>query len=143
MLTLSEPLLRRIEEHAQAGYPAEVCGHLLGVDGEVRRVTEVRQATNLLQTATRDRYEVDPQDTLRADREARDRGEEVLGFYHSHPDHPAVPSAFDKARAWPWYSYLILSISSETTAARAWRLEGESMVEDTLTIISPETGTGG
>lgn len=136
MLALSEGLMRELETHVREGYPAEVCGFLLGVDGKVRRVETVRPGKNLRGKTTRDRYLVDPRDTLRADQEARQRGLEMLGFYHSHPEHPPVPSTYDVEHAWPWYTYLIVSISSQGIGgARAWRLEGEEMVEDPITIM--------
>lgn len=136
-------LRERLEAHALEGYPAEVCGILLGHDGDVRRVTVARAARNLRGTTTRDRYEIDPRDTLAADREAREAGLALLGFYHSHPDHPAAPSATDARRAWPWYTYLILSTDGRALGdARAWRLEGEEMVEEPLRFI-PEAKVGG
>ncbi|MEE9237888.1 MAG: M67 family metallopeptidase [Thermoplasmata archaeon] len=143
MLELPEALFRKLEAHALEGYPSEVCGFLLGVDGEVRRVHEVRPGTNLLADSTNDRYLIDPGDTLRADREARQNGFEILGFYHSHPNHPAAPSIHDVERAWPWYSYLILSSTpGGVQAVRAWRQEGEEMVEEPLHIENREIVEG-
>jgi proteasome lid subunit RPN8/RPN11 len=137
MLELAEELLLGLREHAREGYPSEVCGVLLGLDGEVREVVAIRRATNLHAAATRDRYEIDPQDIVDADREARDRGLLMLGFYHSHPDHPAAPSRFDTERAWPWYTYLILATSSEEPGeVTAWRREAEEMVEEPLRFIN-------
>ncbi len=138
MLRLPRSLRPRLEAHALEGYPSEVCGFLLGMGRQVR---EVRPATNLRADRGRDRYEVDPRDTLRADRYARERGLEILGFYHSHPDHPAVPSAFDAERAWPVYSYLILATSPDGVEdVRAWRLNGERMEEEALRFT--EEGEG-
>ncbi len=93
---------------------------------------------------SRDRYLIDPKDTLDTERNAREKGQEILGFYHSHPDHPAVPSVYDKERAWPWYSYLILTTTSQgVLGARAWRLQEDEMVEDSLHLIKRERIEGG
>jgi proteasome lid subunit RPN8/RPN11 len=58
----------------------------------------------------KNRFLIDPLDQLRVDKDARARGLDVVGYYHSHPDHPARPSAYDREHAWPWYSYVILSV---------------------------------
>ncbi len=143
MLEIPDPLLRRLEAHAVEGYPSEVCGLLVGTDGEVRVVSEVKRGVNLLGDSTTDRYIIDPRDILRTDREAREMGLEVLGFYHSHPNHPAAPSAYDVERAWPWYSYLILATTPQgVQAARAWRHEGDGMAEETIQITRDEKEGG-
>ncbi len=142
-LELSEDLFDRIASHAVEGYPAEVCGFLLGEEGEARRVRRVKRGTNLLAGNARDRYLIDPQDTLEAEKEARESGMEVLGFYHSHPDHPAVPSSHDRERAWPWYSYLIVATTPDgVQAARSWRFQDERMVEDPVRLTQQEMVEG-
>jgi proteasome lid subunit RPN8/RPN11 len=114
--------LRRL---ASAAYPQEGCGVLVGSAGEVATVVSVTAGANLA-PRTRDRYELDPLEILRAEREARAAGLEVLGFWHSHPDHPAVPSRFDTERAWPDYLYVIASTTAEGTGdVRGWSLGGE------------------
>ncbi|MFQ5986057.1 MAG: Mov34/MPN/PAD-1 family protein [Thermoplasmata archaeon] len=139
MLELPKTLLQELHRHAREGYPSEVCGLLLGLDGEVRRVTSTRRATNLRADTTRDRYEIDPQDIVDGDRDARDQGLVLIGFYHSHPDHPAAPSLYDTERAWPWYSYLIVATRAEEEGeATAWRRGEEGMVEESLRFISRE-----
>jgi proteasome lid subunit RPN8/RPN11 len=66
---------------------------------------------------------VTPRDVLRAERLAGEQGLELLGWYHTHPDHPARPSEFDREHAWPWYSYLILSVTAQAPGAMtSWRL---------------------
>lgn len=139
MIEVPLELRSRMEAHALAGYPAEACGVLLGRDGKVRRVAAVREATNLRASTRWDRYEIDPQDLLAAEREARQTGLVVLGFYHSHPDVPAAPSATDTARAWPWYTYLILATTEQGVRdARAYRLDGERMDEEPLRFIAEQ-----
>lgn len=132
MLLMPRSLRQKLEAHAREGYPSEVCGFLLGVEREVR---EVQRATNLRAGSTRDRYEVDPRETLQADRYARENNLDILGFYHSHPNHPAVPSAHDAERAWPVYSYLILATAADRVEdMRSWRLDGGRMVEEPLQV---------
>ena len=107
---------------AAAAYPSEGCGVLVGTGGDVVTVRSVTTAPNLSERG-RDRYELDPLAILRAERAAREAGEEVLGFWHSHPDHPAVPSRLDTERAWPDYLYVIVSSTAEGTGdLRGWRL---------------------
>lgn len=83
--------------HARRGYPYEVCGVLLGrvLEG-ARRVDEVVEVTNRETEAPRVRYQIAPEDLIRIQRQAREQGREILGYYHSHPDHPARPSETDR-----------------------------------------------
>ncbi len=142
-MEIPEALFKELEVHALEGHPAEVCGFLLGLDGEVRQVLRVKRGDNLLAGSTNDRYLVDPKDTLEADREARLEGLDILGFYHSHPDHPAAPSSYDRERAWPWYSYLILATTAHRVQdAKAWRLEGDEMKEEPLKLMRSKVVEG-
>ena len=113
--------------HSVREYPSECCGALLGkVEGESKQVREVvalknlrrdqRRAQELLpvddlaRETERNRFLIDPLEQLRMEKDARCRGLDVLGYYHSHPDHPARPSVYDCEHAWPWYSYIIVSV---------------------------------
>ena len=119
--------LRRL---AAASYPVEGCGVLLGRFGAEPSVVEAMPGRNLVTERARDRYELDPLDILAAERGARERGLDVVGFWHTHPDHPARPSGFDTERAWPDYVYAICSVTAEGVAdLRWWRLEGEAFAE--------------
>ena len=110
-----------IIEHAEAGFPHEVCGVLIGSGGEI---TEYRKCNNLNTERAHDRYELDPGSFNEADKWARDNGLEILGIYHSHPDHPSIASETDRQRAWPEWVYIILSIyKGNYNDARAWVLE--------------------
>lgn len=113
-----------LQRLAAATYPVEGCGVLLGVlDGEGGSVVEAIPGRNLVTDRARDRYELDPLDIVAADRRARDRGLDVVGFWHTHPDHPARPSRFDAERAWPEYVYAICSTTVDGVAdLRWWRL---------------------
>ncbi|HUY57232.1 MAG TPA: M67 family metallopeptidase [Candidatus Micrarchaeaceae archaeon] len=121
-------IFARMTEYAETAYPYEGCGVLVGSQGEeLTAVSEVFQGHNLVEDRRRDRYELDPRDIIQAEREARRTGQEVIGFYHTHPDHPARPSQFDTDRAWPGYHYVVISVAEGHLAeATAWRLvEGE------------------
>ena len=121
-------LFQQMSELAEAAYPDEGCGVLVGQEGpSAIQVTQVFAGQNLVQDRRRDRYELDPRDIIRAERAARAAGEEVVGFFHTHPDHPARPSQFDTDRAWPGYRYVVVAVNDGRMAeATAWRLaEGE------------------
>jgi len=104
---IQRPAFEAIEAHGSEGYPDEICGLMLGND---HVVTDVRRARNLIVERSRDRYEIDPLDQIRIQREADAAGLDVIGYYHSHPDHPAQASRFDTERAWAGYVYVIVSI---------------------------------
>ena len=114
----------QIHAHVRRAYPEEGCGVLLGRDdGGVRTVERVVPCANRGAGSRARRYLIAPEDFLDADRAARAAGLDVVGFFHSHPDHAAEPSAFDLEHAWPYYSYLIVSVQQGRVAdARAWRL---------------------
>jgi proteasome lid subunit RPN8/RPN11 len=112
---------------AEATYPYEGCGVLVGraAEGD-SSVTEVVEGHNLVTDRRRDRYELDPRDIVQAERSAHESGEDVVGFFHTHPDHPARPSQFDTDRAWPGYHYVVIAVhSGRQVAATAWRLQDE------------------
>ena len=133
-LFLAETLGETLSAFARSAYPNEACGLLMGRrSGDERIVTLVRQARNLNVERANDRYELDPQDFLAADREARAAGLDVVGIWHTHPDHPARPSATDRADAWPEWSYVILSVSREGVGqVRSWRLNEDDFEEEAI-----------
>jgi proteasome lid subunit RPN8/RPN11 len=108
---ISQTALAEVRAHGAEGYPHEICGIMLGPRGE-GRATEVRRARNIIVERARDRYEIDPRDHIRIQREADAEGLDIVGYYHSHPDHPAQASRFDTERAWAGYVYLIVSIEN-------------------------------
>jgi proteasome lid subunit RPN8/RPN11 len=125
---LAEAALVTIRRLAAEAYPHEGCGVLIGSyeqHGRVR-VVEATLGRNLWTERLRDRYDLDPADIQAADRSARARGLDVVGFWHSHPDHPAQPSQFDSDRAWAEYVYLIVhSEPGGTGELNAFSLDGE------------------
>jgi proteasome lid subunit RPN8/RPN11 len=102
--------LEDVRRHGEEGYPHEICGVMVGPRGGRGRVTEVHRARNIIVERARDRYEIDPRDQIRIEREADERGLEVVGYYHSHPDHPAQASATDAQRSWAGVIYLIVAV---------------------------------
>jgi proteasome lid subunit RPN8/RPN11 len=112
--------------HARRGYPFEVCGVMLGRGGDGdRRVEEVVSVANRETEAPRVRYQIAPEDLIRIQRTARDQGREILGYYHSHPDHPARPSETDRRIAAEGLSdgivYVVIGVDGGTeTTPTAW-----------------------
>ena len=96
-------------------YPYECCGLLLGhYTAEGKVVTETYPISNAREeSAKRNRFLIAPEELMRGERYAASRDLEVVGFYHSHPDCPAVPSQYDLEHAWPTYSYIIVSTSAD------------------------------
>lgn len=133
-MRLPSTLKARMHDWVRAGYPSETCGILIGrCGGQETVVEEVVAARNLNVERARDRYELDPADLLLADEAARDRDLEIIGVWHSHPDHPAVPSETDRTQAWRGWSYVIVSVSSRGIEdLRSWRLNGADFVEEVI-----------
>jgi proteasome lid subunit RPN8/RPN11 len=139
-LRLSGALLEQIRRHGEAAYPAECCGAMLGIpDAEgLKDVVRLSPAVNR-RTDDPHRYLIAPEDLRRLEAEARVEGLEIVGYYHSHPDHPARPSAFDTEHAWPWYSYLIVRVNRGSAAeAASWVLDDERplMHPESLEVLS-------
>ena len=133
-LRLPSALLADIRGHGEAAYPAECCGALIGRPGAAgKEVTRLAPSVNR-RTDDPHRYLIAPDDLRRLEAEVRRDGLEIVGYYHSHPDHPARPSAFDTEHAWPWYSYLIVRIDRGRAAdAASW------VLDDDRPIMHPET----
>jgi len=118
--------LQFIINHARSTYPEECCGFLVGVDSDVRRIHRALAAQNVNQSSRRSRYNIDPMELVRADEEARRSNLNLIGIYHSHPDAPVQPSQFDLEHAWPWYTYLVLSVQNgEPKDVGAWFLSDD------------------
>ena len=112
MIVISSNNLEKIHKHAREAYPFECCGILVGLLADKKEVKEVRGVENINKERGHDRYEIAPHELYRIDKDSSKNGLKVIGFYHSHPDHPPEPSAFDSERAWQSYSYIIVSISN-------------------------------
>jgi len=118
MLRLSNKHLAEIRRHGEETYPQECCGILLGTcAAEVRSVKETVRCANADTEFPHNRYHIEPRDLVRSQRDARERGLEIIGFYHSHPDHPAQWSPADLEEAhWIGCSYVITSVNKGKAA---------------------------
>jgi proteasome lid subunit RPN8/RPN11 len=125
MIHLADELGRSIQEHAERAYPEECCGVLLGTAAAGSRdVREILAIDNSQDHNRHRRFLVTPEQYRAAERAAGEKSLEILGFYHSHPDHPAVPSAFDTEHALPWFVYVIVRVEGgRATDVTAWMLE--------------------
>ena len=114
-----------IHAHAKKTYPEECAGVLVGMDvGETKIVVDVWPAENIHEEERSSRFLIDPLKIKEFEERAQERDMDVLGFYHSHPDHPAEPSEYDRDHAWPYYSYVIASVNGDNVEdMRSWVLK--------------------
>jgi proteasome lid subunit RPN8/RPN11 len=139
-LWISGHLAEKIRAHGAQTYPHECCGALLGRDssaaaGDVpprdalipqREIVALFPLVNRRDDSPRNRFSVTAEDVREAEKAAHDQKLEVVGWYHSHPDHPARPSQYDRDHAWPWYSYIIVSVESGAPQnMTSWRLNDD------------------
>ena len=139
-LWMSHDVAERIRRHGAETFPYECCGALLGRDSaelgqgdpEAQASTPGREILGLFplvnrrDDSPRNRFSVTSEDVLAAEKEARAHGLDVVGWYHSHPDHPARPSEYDRDHAWPWYSYIIVSVQNGAAQEMtSWRLNDD------------------
>jgi proteasome lid subunit RPN8/RPN11 len=137
-LRVSDALLGEIRREGELAYPAECCGVLGGRPGEPREVLRLLPVRNR-RTDDPHRYLIGPDDLRRVTAKLRGAELDVVGFYHSHPDHPAAPSGFDTEHAWPWYSYLIVRVNTGRAAeVTSWQLEEDrsAMRPEALEVFS-------
>ncbi len=123
MLKLSQSAYDSLRQHGEETYPQECCGVLLGqfddtgAEAGPKTVSRVERCANTRDDSPHNRYHIDPRDLIRIQREGRERGEDIVGFYHSHPDHPAQWSPTDFAEAhWFGCSYVITSVDKGAAA---------------------------
>lgn len=140
MIVLENDVQKTIVQDAVDSYPNECCGFLYGnEDSNGRRfITLARVVTNVKDGDKRRRFEISAFDYLEAEHYAEEQQIELLGVYHSHPDHPAIPSEHDRAAAQPFFSYLIISVNNrEPGAIRSWRLNDDwQFVEENNHLIA-------
>ena len=127
MIEVKDEHLAEIRQHGERDYPFESCGLMLGrFEGEDRKiVTETYSISNAREEAAkRNRFLIRPEELMRGEKYAREKGLDVVGFYHSHPDERAVPSKYDLEHAWPTYSYIVVSVEKGRAAdLRSWEME--------------------
>ncbi len=121
---LTPSVLAGIRRHAAETYPYECCGALIGSDQDgAVDVIDLRPLENVTEEGPRRRFRVSPDDYRQSEAHARQAGADLVGFYHSHPDHPAEPSQYDLDHAWPNFSYVIVSVrAGQPGDLRSWRL---------------------
>lgn len=137
-LVLSEKIARQIEAAGSAAFPNECCGMLIGSESEVGRVIErIEPADNAFASDEQyHRFSIHPLQQLKAERAASKEGKILIGFYHSHPDHPARPSEYDREHAWETFSYVIVEIrSGEPKEMTSWMLDEKTRTFSRQTIV--------
>ena len=131
-VVVPDRLLAEMRAHARGSYPNECCGFLIAAasspgDESPREIRSIERATNDFDGERRRRFLIRPEELRTLERRADERGESVVGFYHSHPDHPARPSHYDQEHAWPWYTYLVLSVTNvDSPSVGAFELDPDS-----------------
>jgi proteasome lid subunit RPN8/RPN11 len=151
-LIITQSQRQQIYLHSEKTYPEECCGLLLGkIDSDRKIVTEIWETENSWNNdfqedftqispthgSKKDRFAIAPETLLKAQKNSRDRGLKIVGIYHSHPDHPAIPSEFDRIIAWPEYSYLIISlISGKVDQVYSWILDESHRFQSEIIVTS-------
>jgi len=138
-IRLSERQMAQIIEHCEQAYPNEGCGVLLGrMDKERKTVVDVFPTGNARESeAQHNRYLIPIEDMMHSEELADERNLEVVGYFHSHPDHPAKPSVFDREHAWPVTSYLITSVKQgQAQQTRSWVLRDDRSAFDEETMTT-------
>lgn len=128
MITLSEENIKQIEAHGEKTYPNECGGMLIGrFENGKKTVVELLPMENAMaENEQHNRVLILPKDVLRAERFAREKRLDVVGYYHSHPDHPAIPSQFDLDHALPVWTYIIVSVEKgKAVDLRSWEMEND------------------
>lgn len=147
-LALPPSAAAAIRDHGRETYPHECCGAIIGRDGVV---SEAWPLPNTTEEGPRRRFLVRPGDYRAAEQRAASVGAELLGFYHSHPDHPARPSQYDLDHAWPFFAYVIVSVQqAQPTDMTVWFLredrsafEAGRLIEESGQPVSPGAAPGG
>jgi len=140
-ITITSALLEAINSHGERAYPEEGAGLLLGeASDEGKRVLDILTIENAREAPARhNRYLLTPQDYLHGEEMAARQGLDVLGVFHSHPDHPNMPSEFDREWAMPWFSYIITSVNQGTASgSRSWRLTDDRQAFEEEEIIQTD-----
>ena len=128
MIAINDEQLARMRAHGERDYPYECCGLMLGhFESDAKKVVETYAISNAREEeAKRNRFLIRPEELMHGEKYAREKGLDVLGFYHSHPDDVAVPSQYDLEHAWPTYSYIVVAVEQGRAAdLRSWEMESD------------------
>lgn len=140
MIIIDPEVRKAILEDGIAAFPDECCGFLLGKENPTghRSITGILVVNNAKEGDKRRRFEIAPLDYIRAEQYAEEQELLLLGVYHSHPNHPAIPSEHDRVAAQPFFSYVILSVlEGRPDALRSWRLNAQQQfVEENVGIVT-------
>jgi proteasome lid subunit RPN8/RPN11 len=134
-LTISSEVDAGIRRHGRETYPHECCGALVGRDAAVTAIVALPNTTD---EGPRRRFMVRPSDYQLAERRATELGGELLGFYHSHPDHPARPSQYDLDHAWPTFAYIIVAVAGSGEGLPRQAAEGATAGEMTVWYLQED-----
>lgn len=131
-LNITAEAFELMQKHAEATYPNECVGFFYGKeDDTIRYIEEAREVPNSKEGDQRRRFEVHPKDYMQAERYALENDITLLGVYHSHPEHPAIPSEHDLKVAQPFFSYIIVSVKGgKSVKVRSWQLNNENIFEE-------------
>ena len=132
MIRLESADIEEIKDIAQKTYPHECCGVMVGsVENGVKTVTELIPAENQRTDSPANRYLITPDLLNELEKKLKGTDRAILGFFHSHPDVPARPSTYDQDHAWPWYSYVIVSVNKgEAGEIHNWKLKDDRSAFD-------------
>lgn len=133
MIYLGPDSKERMYKEAEATYPNECCGFMYGTEDSEgnRTITDVLAVTNGKEGDKRKRFEITPKDYLHAEQYAEQHELSLLGIFHSHPDHPPVPSEHDRVAAQPYFSYVIISVlQGKVDRPQSWRLNDQAQFDE-------------
>jgi len=138
MVEISAELFDKIKKHGEKTYNEECCGAILGeTSNGSYKVVELLEFNNERGENRERRYLISPKEYMRSEKSAVEKGLELLGFYHSHPDHPAAPSQFDTEHALPWFVYMIVSIQKgQAEKLTSWKLIEDRSSFEELEIVN-------
>lgn len=130
-IEIEKNALQAMHNHAEIDYPHECCGFFYGSAGKTRTVKKVKKIENAQKENREKRFQIDPRDYQKAEKYAVEHNLDLLGVYHSHPDHPAEPSEYDRKAAQPYFSYIIISVQEgKAVSTRSWRLNEERQFDE-------------
>jgi proteasome lid subunit RPN8/RPN11 len=146
-------MLDEIHSHALSTFPEECCGLMVGNssrnynDNGTKQITRIRRMDNAFDPSQRfHRYSIDPREFLKEEKSAEERGEEIIGVYHSHPNAPAKPSEFDRVHAWPELSYIIIEVvNGRILETKSWilREDKKGFIPQEIRVKLPEKEKSG
>lgn len=138
MIFISKELENNIKKESEKAYPNECCGVILGIldDTVGKKAMCIESIDNSREESEKyHRFLITPEDMMKSERKARSLKMDILGFYHSHPDHPAKPSDFDREHALPFYSYIITAVNQGTAGDfTSWELSEDRSIFNTEEI---------